>query len=701
MARNIRISGVSPNEIHTKYYALFRGVDFSKDASMVDDEHSPDARNIISDSGGFPEKRIGWRTVMNFSAPINGIFRFGAEGKECTIVHAGTELYKLAGEEKKLLIRDIADRKSVGKYFKGKLCILTGEEFLVFDGEKCVCAGECEGVYAPTTLISRGPMYVGSADIYKDETFLAWKESGIMKNKDGSAVESGVMPEDAGVNLVSPKRKNSFEYPKKSYATFILDATIDEGSRVIMRYIPTGEVLFDVTVRMSADIARYYHPEKGDIINGDLLGDISTETAPYDDYRIVIGNSKKNGCGYVICNPITTNITGYFRIPGIDDFSIEYSHKVDGHADRINKCTVLDVFENRVFFSGNPDFPNADWYSGVNDPLYIPDINYTEIGLDSSGIMGYLRTGDSQAILKSDGDGATIYMRSYQMQSDGKVIFPLRQGTSGLGAISKSAVLTFLDDPLYLTRNGVYAIAMQDISSERALNIRSTRINRKLLGEEKLSDALMCEWNGYMLLAINGNVYVADAAQKQFPLNKTNTFEYEWYFWTDIPARVMHSDGGELFFGTEDGRLCKFNTDLRNSRGEILSEAYSDDGRAIIAQWATNLSDDGSFMTEKTLVKTGSGVFLKTYNRSGISVCVRTERDFGREVAERSAGIFNFEDFDFSDFTFNTAPYTVVPLNTRIKKYSAIQIICRNDKPNHAFGIGGITRKYFYGKTKK
>ncbi len=701
MARNIRISGVSPNEVYTKHYATFRGVDFSKDASMVDDEHSPDARNIISDSEALPEKRLGWRTVMKFTAPINGIFQFGAEDEKCTIVHTGTEIYKLKGDERELLIEGIADRRSTGKYFKGKLCILTGEEFLVFDGERCVRADEYEDMYVPITLVSRGAMYVGSADTVKDETFLAWKESGVLQNKDGSGVNVGTMPEDVGVNLISPKRKNHFEYPKDSFSAFVLDATIDKKSRVIMRYIPTGEVIFDVVFDPDADKDYYYHPNEGEVINGDILGDIPTETAPYPHWRIVIGNSLKNGCGFVICRPMKTKIDGYFYIPGVDDFSIEYSHTVEGYAEKINRCTVLDVFENRVFFSGNPDFPNADWYSGVNDPLYIPDINYTEIGLDSSGIMGYLRTGDSQAILKSDGDGATIYMRSYQMQADGKVIFPLRQGISGLGAISKRAICTFLDDPLYLTRNGVYAISVQDISSERALNIRSTKINKKLLGEGKLTEAVMCEWNGYMLLAVGSNVYVADSAQKQYPQNKTNTFEYEWYFWTDIPARVMLSYDGELFFGTEDGRLCKFNTDIKNSRGEIAAEAYSDDGAAIVAQWATNLSDDGSFMTEKTLVKTGSGVFLKTYNRSGISVSVRTERDFGRKIAERSAGIFNFEDFDFAEFTFNTAPYTVVPLNVRIKKYSAIQIICRNDKPNHAFGIGGITRKYFYGKTKK
>ncbi|MBQ8004464.1 MAG: hypothetical protein IJ299_05160, partial [Oscillospiraceae bacterium] len=242
---------------------------------------------------------------------------------------------------------------------------------------------------------------------------------------------------------------------------------------------------------------------------------------------------------------------------------------------------------------------------------------------------------------------------------------------------------------------------MQDISNERALNIRSTRINKRLLSEERLSDAVMCEWNGYLILCIGGNAYVADAAQKQYPRNATNTFEYEWYYWTNIPATALYESGGELFFGTEDGRLCKFNTDMKNSRGETEPTAYSDDGEPIIAEWATNFSDDGDFMRLKTMKKKGSGIMLKTYNRSGVKICIRTDKDAERQIKEQSAGIFNFEDIDFNDFTFNTSEYLVVPFNAKFKKYKAIQVICRNDKVNQAFGVLGIIRRYVIGNYAK
>ncbi len=696
---------MSSERVYTKNYKSFLGVDFSKDISMVDDARSPDAENVISDLDGFPEKRLGWRKLKKFEGKINGIFSFGDSEDRYAVVHAGKKIYKVKDDVSTEVYSGCADQKSCGKYFRGKLCILTGAEFLVFDGEKCYRAADDPDMYAAITHIQRTA--VGCYSDFDDSAeFMGWWDEGIFPD----GMQPGSVPDVAEVNLVSGKRTNTFQIGTRGTGSvnfFILDSKIDPGSRVVMKYIPTGEVLFDITYSTDEDYRDFYYilseSRTTGVFNGvntSLLYGHKNTSGPSYDY-VWIGNSKKNNCGFVACEPKTYALTGYVSTPGVDDFSIEFTHEVDGYSERIEKCRFMDVFENRVFFSGNPDYPNVDWSSAVNDPLFVPDINYTEIGLSSSKIMGYLRTGSEQAIIKSDGDGATIYMRSYQTLTDGSVIFPIKQGIGGLGAIARDAITTFLDDPVFLTRNGVYAIAQQDISSERALNIRSTRVNSRLLSEKNLENAIMAEWNGYLLLGVNGKCFVADAAKKSYSGNKTGTFEYEWYYWTNIPAISFGIVDGELFFGTPDGHLCRFNNDMVSSRGEIPSRAYSDDGAAIVATWATPLSDDGDFMRLKTMVKTGSGVFLKTYNRSGVSVSIRTDSGAEREIKERSAGIFNFEDIDFSDFTFNTSPYTVVPFNTRIKKYKAIQVICRNDKVNQAFGIGGIVRKFFYVKTNK
>ena len=164
---------------------------------------------------------------------------------------------------------------------------------------------------------------------------------------------------------------------------------------------------------------------------------------------------------------------------------------------------------------------------------------------------------------------------------------------------------------------------------------------------------------------------------------------------------MLCEHAGSLYFGTQDGRLCRMNDDRIDSEGNVRMDAYNDDGQAIVADWATKLDDDGDFMQYKTMPKRGSGVYLKTYTRLGVRVIARTDSDFGRELTHGNASIFTFADIDFSDFTFNTLPENVVPFGQKVKKYKLMQIICRNDALNQGFGVYGIEKRFYLGRTVK
>ena len=701
MPKMVNIGNPTSPAIYTKKFTTFRGVDFSVSETMVDESRSPYAVNVISDTGGFPEKRLGWRTLINLGGRINGIYRYkGMVGEEdnerlveCFIIHAGDKIYKWSGSgEATEILSGINDAQSTARLFKNALFILTGREFLSFDGEKCTRVEDGESAYVPTTWEQRGVASYAS------------NEGGLWS---GEAREGRAYQE---VNIASTKRKMTFRITSnvQSYERFILlDGIIKPSSRIVIKYIPTDAVILDVTAPADEEKTNYSTP----------VGFFNYPTgSPSANARVTISRKwteRDDGTraaqslglpeGGIIGGIITAqNVEGYVApAEGEDNFSIEYVAEAGTSGNAISKCTVMDIFENRIFYSGNPDFPNTDWHSELNEPTYVSDLSYTEIGLESNPIIGYLRTGSEQAILKGDGEDSSLYMRYRAEDGEGNTIFPIRQGSSEIGAVSRHAVCTLFDDPMYLSRSGVWAIAQQDISSERALNIRSTRINGKLLEHHNLEDAIMFKWKQNLMLCVNGECYVADAAQKTYANNKTSTFEYEWYYWTNIPARSAYNFEETLYFGTEDGRICRFNDDMKNSRGEIEPKAYSDDGEAIVAEWATTFSDDGDFMRLKTMKKKGSGVMLKTYLRSGVKVCIRTDKDFEKEIRDKSAGLFNFEDIDFGDFTFNTSPYLVVPFNAKFKKYKAIQVICRNDKVNQAFGVLEIIRRYVIGNFAK
>ena len=84
----------SPKKYKTEY-SSFKGVDLSSNPTQVDSARGAMGTvNLISDSGGFPEKRKGWRVLLNVEKPVNGLYRGIIKGKEYFLVHGGTRLYK-------------------------------------------------------------------------------------------------------------------------------------------------------------------------------------------------------------------------------------------------------------------------------------------------------------------------------------------------------------------------------------------------------------------------------------------------------------------------------------------------------------------------------------------------------------------------------------------------------------------------------
>ena len=117
-----RRSGVS---IMTTTYSKFRGVDFTNDPSLVEPYRSPLAINMLSDSGGMPEKRLGWRTLQTVEKPVNGLFSAVIKQKTHFIVHGGTKIYEWfdgpdAGEPK-VLKDGVTNAKSVAITMQEKL----------------------------------------------------------------------------------------------------------------------------------------------------------------------------------------------------------------------------------------------------------------------------------------------------------------------------------------------------------------------------------------------------------------------------------------------------------------------------------------------------------------------------------------------------------------------------------------------------
>ena len=104
--RPINVPAGSPRQ-YTAKYIQFKGVDMSTDPTRIDESRSPYAPNLISDSGGYPEKRPGWRTLHQLTGPIHGIYRGMVNKAEVVLVHAADKIYRwtIGGDTAPTLLR--------------------------------------------------------------------------------------------------------------------------------------------------------------------------------------------------------------------------------------------------------------------------------------------------------------------------------------------------------------------------------------------------------------------------------------------------------------------------------------------------------------------------------------------------------------------------------------------------------------------
>ena len=619
-----RRSGVS---INTTTYGQFKGVDFSTDPSLVDRSRSPFSVNMVADAGGMPEKRLGWRTLNTIEKPVNGLFVAVIDQQQHFIAHGGTKIYEFFPKQEKAveLKSGVTSSRSVAQNMGGKLWILTGGEYLVYDGKDVKDASD--GAYIPTTVIGAEP--AGGGELFENP------------------------------NMIQPKRKNEF-IPDGTSTDYQLDSTNIDADEV------------------TATVAGEEKKEGTDFTVDREKGIVKFNKAPE---KPPVGKE-----GQVI---------------------ITFSKKVDGYYDRVAKCRIMTAYgigtTDRIVISGNPEFPNRDWTSGLNDPSYFPDLGYSLVGTEATAIMGYRRIGEYLAIIKEDnGQDSTVFLRSASLNSKGEAVFQTRQSIAGVGAVAIHGFGNILDEPLFLSGTGVYAITTNALTAERIVQNRSFYVDPRLTQEEGLEQAEAVSWNGMYLLAVNGHVYLLDGRQnRSYRAKSQSDYIYECYYWENVPAACWldHKDGATetLYFGTSDGRICRFNSDIDTM------QRYADDDKAILAIWSTMADDDGDVTLLKTMIKKGNSVTIKPYTRSSAQIYFRTEQDPVEFFATGDTlDIFDWEDIDFTRFTFNSndAPREIL-FNTKVKKYKRLQIIVKNDAVNEGFGIFGITKHFVVGNFAK
>lgn len=592
----------------------FRGVDFSSSPLFVKSTRASDMCNLYNDYGK-TRKRPGWRERLCIrdqatDAPlrINGVFEYKMGEHRDVIIHAGTRFFRVTVDEQgQESAEDITmsgtyersrvdeslltDERSQAFFMAGKMYVIGCGDYLVYgswdEGKTFELRRVYDGedTYIPTTTVSIDGEKV---QIVLNGNIGAAEIRGAYVHPNASGLRATL----DDVNLLTPWRKNKLQGWLSTKATdgtvsyynvYQLDTTIDEDSEVEIVNELTGE-RFVCDVRDTGygtyDIIRT--EDVGKVITSDMRCGTVYKSLGYVQlyYEVFPENNGDSVITVTFKHTPTADEAGV----KVEDF-VPYERRVGGC--RFGITYGIDGNVDRVFLTGNEAFDNVEFFSAADDATYFSDVNTIAVGSRGRAIVGYARLSDNTlAVFKESGNGsdASIFYRTgyYKQEADDRgnlkrilPIFPTTAGNVGQTVVSRFACVDFGGDPLILSSDGVFGIVLSSnvATADRYTRERSRTVNERLCREEKLSEAVGICYDGRYYLSVGGHCYVADGRFRFYADRSLDeSYNYEWWFWDNIPARVFFEVNGALGFGTEDGRICVFD-DEHSDRTYIALEA--------------------------------------------------------------------------------------------------------------------------------
>lgn len=392
---------------------------------------------------------------------------------------------------------------------------------------------------------------------------------------------------------------------------------------------------------------------------------------------------------------------GVSPISGEDNVRILAYKTVSGYADRVTKCTIGTLYGingamDRLFLSGNPAYPNWDFFSEQNDPTYFPDTGYSVIGNASSGIVGYAIINGYLATFKNKiDDTPAVFIRQGELIKNAitdvsEPVFRLVNTLLGDGVISPYAFGNLPTEPLFLTKLGVYAITPQDITGEKYSQKRSFYLDGKLTKEKNLQKAKAVIFKDQYVLSVNDNLYILDGLQatRTDKSEPYATRQYAGFYCTHVPAFTMWVDDDALWIGTEDGNVCRFSTYIDSL------DAYNDNGRRIYCCWETPDLDGALFYKKKNFKY--FALRLRAALRTSVKLYAMKFGLWSYIDEDLLTGIyFDFEHVDFERFSFGTdATDKVISTKMRVRRVDKARFRVENDKLNEPLGLLDLALEY-------
>lgn len=385
---------------------------------------------------------------------------------------------------------------------------------------------------------------------------------------------------------------------------------------------------------------------------------------------------------------ITTGIVTISPAPatGTDSLEIGYTfpttYRSQVEAMRFSE-TYNGETDTRLFIYG--DGTNKAFYSGLDyngKPRadYFPDLNEIAVDSANSPITAMIKHYDSLLTFKTDGAFITNYSITTLADGTTTAAFYTSPLNRDLGNAALGQVCLVKNNPLSLFGRSVYEWKLSSFAAKDERNAKpiSDRVT-ETLGGMTLSSAICFddEYNTEYWVSQGGKAvvynYTADA----------------WYIYDNISASCLMSVGGQLYFGTTDGKIMHFSREYRN-----------DNGTDIDARWESGAMDFGADYKRKHSSELWIALKPETQARATVTVESNVTSDYDEKVVASSLATFSHADFAHWSFNTNRKPQTY-RIKLKVKKFTFYQLIITSLSSSATATILGVDiRVRYMGKVK-
>lgn len=398
-----------------------------------------------------------------------------------------------------------------------------------------------------------------------------------------------------------------------------------------------------------------------------------------------IDTVKLNGVSQTVQKDLINGKITFSTAPaqGVDTLEVSWTGIAGGTESHIWKNYYCQKYglanDTRVFLYGNNNAKNRIYFSDLADGVpsveYFPATNFIDVGSSNTAVTDINRQYDRLIINK---ESETYYSTYEQIKdSTGQTIiaFPTYPLNSSHGMVAKGQGQLLDNYVTTIDNSGIIQWTQTNTKDERNVAVVSQKV-AQWLNLKDLTKAVTLDYqeDKEYWLAIDRQVMIFNYSNGTFYL-----LEFP------INVATLKSYNGEIYMGTLDGKIMRFNKEETTYNNEIIN-----------AEWHSGYYDFEIEYKRKTMRILW--ITLKPWWKTSLIINYVSDRDSGSDEKELTSNCFTYKNWTYPEFTYNTInPVKPFRIKLKAKKFAFLKLILSNNKKDDKLTIDSISIQKSYG----